>query len=199
LHYRDFLTVCLIVRQPELFPDNWIYIHDPSVQVGRIQNFKNWSKEMVPDPAMTSLGLEYFVSEGDELWSMSDTDLIALAKKELQFLKLAEPEEVVDGTVKRMRKAYPVYDSNYRQNLAIVRGYLDAIENLQTVGRNGLHKYNNQDHSMMTALLAARNICGEKHDVWAVNTELEYHEEVRVDAGKKGDEVAVPGIPRIQP
>ncbi len=190
LNYRDFLTVLLIINRKDVFPDNWIYIHTPRVYVGRIQNFKNWSQDMVPDPNMTSLGLEYFVSQGDELWTMSDMELIDLAKQELEYLKLAQPSEVVDGTVKRMRKAYPVYDSTYRHNLDIVRGYLDSLENFQTVGRNGLHKYNNQDHSMMTALLAARNICGEHHDVWAVNTDVEYQEEMRLD--KSAAEVPVP-------
>ncbi len=198
LKYRDFLTVVLIMNRRELFPDNWIYIHTPHVFVGRIQNFKNWSKEMVADPNMTSLGLEYFVSEGDELWSMSDEQLIELGKKELEFLKLAKPDEVVDGTVKRMKKAYPVYDSTYRENLAIVRGYLDAFDNFQTVGRNGLHKYNNQDHSMMTALLAARNIYGEHHDIWSVNTELEYHEEMHAEAENETAPMSVPGIPAIE-
>jgi protoporphyrinogen oxidase len=180
LRYRDFLTVVLIVRRPELFPDNWIYVHTPHVSVGRIQNFRNWSREMVADPATTTLGLEYFVSEGDELWSMPDADLVRLATHELEQLGLAAASDVTDGAVKRMKKAYPVYDSTYRENLAIVRGYLDSFTNLQTVGRNGLHKYNNQDHSMMTGLLAARNVWGgESHDLWAVNTDLEYQEEVR--------------------
>jgi protoporphyrinogen oxidase len=180
LKYRDFLTVLAIINRRDIFPDNWIYIHTPRVSVGRIQNFKNWSKDMVPDQDMTSLGMEYFVSEGDELWSMADDKLLDLARKELKYLKLAEPHEVVDGTVTRMRKAYPVYDSTYRENLAVVRGYLDAFENFQTAGRNGLHKYNNQDHSMLTALLAARNIGGARHDIWAVNTDMEYQEEIRL-------------------
>lgn len=180
LKYRDFLTVVLVVRRPELFPDNWIYVHTPHVSVGRIQNFRNWSREMVADPATTTLGLEYFVSEGDELWSMPDADLVRLATRELEQLGLAAASDVTDGAVKRMKKAYPVYDSTYRQSLAIVRGYLDSFTNLQTVGRNGLHKYNNQDHSMMTGLLAARNVWGgESHDLWAVNTDLEYQEELR--------------------
>ena len=149
---------------------------------------------MVPNPETTSLGLEYFVSEGDALWCMSDEDLLELARKELQFLKLAEPLEVVDGTVKRMKKAYPAYDLAYRDNLAIVRGYLDALENFQTVGRNGMHKYNNQDHSMMTALLAARNICGEQHDIWTVNTDLEYQEEIRIDLPQPRVELPEAGI-----
>jgi protoporphyrinogen oxidase len=180
LHYRDFLTVLAVVNRRDIFPDNWIYVHTPQVYVSRIQNFKNWSKDMVPDQATTSLGMEYFVSEGDELWAMPDDELLDLARKELQYLKLAEPYEVVDGAVTRVRKAYPVYDSTYRENLWVVRGYLDALENFQTVGRNGLHKYNNQDHSMLTALLAARNICGAQHDVWAVNTDMEYQEEIRL-------------------
>jgi protoporphyrinogen oxidase len=178
LGYRDFLTVILIVNVPELFPDNWIYIHTPRVHVGRIQNFKNWSKGMLPDLTKTSLGMEYFVNEGDEHWTMPDDQLIELAKRELELIGLARADQVIDGTVKRMRKAYPVYDSTYHEHLGIVRGYLDAIENLQTVGRNGMHKYNNQDHSMMTALLAARNILGQAHDVWAVNTDMEYQEEL---------------------
>jgi protoporphyrinogen oxidase len=179
LKYRDFLTVLLIVRRKDLFPDNWIYVHTPHIRVGRIQNYKNWSAAMLPDASTTSLGMEYFVNEGDELWSLPDAELVALAKRELEHLKLARADEVVDGTVKRMRKAYPIYDGAYRHNLDIVRGYLDSFENLQTIGRNGLHKYNNQDHSMMTALLAARNVCGARHDVWAVNTDLDYQEEVR--------------------
>lgn len=178
LGYRDFLTVVLILDAPELFPDNWIYIHTPRVHVGRIQNFKNWSKGMLPDLSKTSLGMEYFVSEGDSLWTMPDEKLVDLAKRELEIIGIARADQVIDGTVKRMRKAYPVYDSTYHEHLGIVRGYLDAIENLQTVGRNGMHKYNNQDHSMMTALLAARNIMGETHDVWAVNTDMEYQEEI---------------------
>ncbi len=184
LKYRDFMTVLLIINRRDLFPDNWIYVHTPRVRVGRIQNFKNWSLDMVPDPQMTSLGMEYFVSEGDDLWTMPDSELIDLAKQELEFLKLASANDVVDGTVKRMRKAYPVYDSTYRENLNVVRGYLDSFENLQTVGRNGMHKYNNQDHSMMTALLAAGNICGEKNFVWNVNTGMEYQEEIRIYSAK---------------
>lgn len=178
LGYRDFLTVILIISAPNLFPDNWIYIHTPAVKVGRIQNFKNWSRHMLPDQNTTSLGMEYFVNEGDALWNMPDEDLLALARREIELLGLARADRVIDGTVKRMQKAYPVYDSTYREHLGIVRGYLDAFENLQTVGRNGMHKYNNQDHSMMTALLAARNIMGESHDVWAVNSDMEYQEEI---------------------
>ena len=177
LQYRDFLTVVLIVDRPELFPDNWIYIHSPEVRVGRIQNFKNWSPEMVPDPTTTSLGLEYFVNEGDDLWSMPDSELLALGEEETARLGLVEPGSVRDGTVVRVRKAYPVYDDGYREALATIRGWLAGFENLQLVGRNGQHRYNNQDHSMLTGILAARNLAGEEHDVWAVNVDEEYHEE----------------------
>jgi protoporphyrinogen oxidase len=180
LRYRDFLTVVLILDKAEVFPDNWIYVHTPEVHVGRIQNFKNWSPAMVPNPAHTSLGLEYFVSEGDSIWSRTDAELVALATRELEALGLAKASDVIDGTVKRMRHAYPIYDSQYQESLEVVREYVDTIGNLVTVGRNGLHKYNNQDHSMMTALLAARNLSGERHDVWTVNAEEEYLEEVRL-------------------
>jgi protoporphyrinogen oxidase len=176
LHYRDFLVVSLIIKNPTLFPDNWIYIHSPQVRVGRIQNFKNWSAAMVPDPNTTCLGMEYFCFEGDALWNMKDSDLIALATKEIDQLGLAKSEEVVDGKVVRMEKAYPVYDEGYQDALNQIRKYLSTLSNLQLIGRNGLHHYNNQDHSMLTAMLAVRNILGESHNLWEVNTEMEYHE-----------------------
>jgi hypothetical protein len=176
LQYRDYLTVVLIVDVADLFPDNWIYIHSPDVRVGRIQNFKNWSPEMVPDPATTSLGLEYFVHEGDDLWSMPDDELIALGARETARLGLVDETRVRDGAVVRVRKAYPVYDDDYREALATIRGWLSSLANLQLAGRNGQHRYNNQDHSMLTGILAARNIAGERHDIWAVNVEEEYHE-----------------------
>ena len=178
LNYRDFLTVALVVRQPDLFPDNWIYVHDPGVRLGRIQNFKNWSSEMVPDPRKTCLGLEYFCFEGDGLWSMSDRELIELGTREIESLGLAKASDVEDGAVVRMQKAYPVYDSGYVEALGIVRGFTDRVENLQLVGRNGMHKYNNQDHSMLTAMLAVRNILGGNHDLWSVNADQDYQEEV---------------------
>jgi protoporphyrinogen oxidase len=178
LRYRDFLTVVLIVNRKDTVPDNWIYIHEPSVKVGRIQNFKNWSPAMVPDPEKTSLGLEYFVFEDDELWKASEAELIELATREVVQLGLVRREEIEDGTVVRMPKAYPMYDNGWTRNVDCIRNYLQSnLQNLQLVGRNGMHKYNNQDHSMMTALLAARNIMGAKYDLWAVNTEPEYHEE----------------------
>ncbi|MGL6282314.1 MAG: NAD(P)/FAD-dependent oxidoreductase [Microcoleaceae cyanobacterium] len=177
LSYRDFLIVSLIIKQPDLFPDNWIYIHSPEVKVGRIQNFKNWSPEMVPDANKTCLGMEYFCTVGDEIWQKSNEELIALATKELAELGLAEAIDVEDGTVIRQPKAYPVYDRDYRQHLQVIQDFVTSFDNLQTVGRNGMHRYNNQDHSMLTAILAAKNILGEKHDLWNVNTERSYHEE----------------------
>jgi protoporphyrinogen oxidase len=178
LRYRDFLTVVLIANQPETFPDTWIYVHEPGVRVGRVQNFKNWSPEMVPDPSTSSLGLEYFCFEGDDLWCMADDDLIALGRREIDAMGLVPASSVVDGCVVRMPKAYPVYDEDYRDRVAVVRRWLDRFDNLELAGRNGMHKYNNQDHSMMTALLAARNILGlGSFDTWKVNTDAEYHEE----------------------
>jgi protoporphyrinogen oxidase len=180
LSYRDLLVVALIVRQRHLFPDNWIYIHTPGVRVGRIQNVNNWSRAMVPDPETSCVELEYFCFEGDELWTQSDEQLIALARHELAQLGLANPSLVVDGTVVRTPKAYPVYDSTYRSHLGVVRRWLDGIPNLHTIGRNGMHKYNNQDHSMLTAMLALDNMRGAAHDLWEVNTDYEYHEHQRV-------------------
>jgi protoporphyrinogen oxidase len=178
LGYRDFLTVSLIINKADLFQDNWIYIHDSSVKVGRIQNFKNWSPEMVPDPAKTCLGLEYFCFEGDGLWTMSDDDLVKLATKELGALGLVDPNDVEDGAVVRMPKAYPVYDSVYAGAVNTIRDFLAGLNNLYLVGRNGMHKYNNQDHSMLTAMLSVKNILGANYDVWEVNVDSEYHEEV---------------------
>jgi protoporphyrinogen oxidase len=184
LKYRDFLTVVLIVDQPETFPDNWIYIHEPDVRLGRIQNFKNWSPDLVPDQSKSSLGLEYFCFEGDELWTLPDEELIAIGRREIAEIGLVRADKVIDGCVVRMPKAYPVYDDVYQEHLKVIRGWLKNLENLELAGRNGMHKYNNQDHSMMTALLAARNILGlGKYDTWKVNTDAEYHEEAT--AGEK--------------
>jgi protoporphyrinogen oxidase len=181
LRYRDFIVVALILEGEDLFPDNWIYIHTPGVKVGRIQNFNNWSKAMVPDPGRTCLGLEYFCFKGDGLWSSTDAELVELATKELKELKLAKDIKVVDGTVIRMPKAYPIYDAEYRDCLDKVRETIDPIPNLHTVGRNGMHKYNNQDHSMLTAMMAIWNMQGAKHDIWEVNTDFEYHEEQKLE------------------
>src|SRR5205814_4394600 len=182
LRYRDFLTVALVIDGDSLFPDNWVYIHDPGVKVGRIQNFKNSSPEMVADPNKTCIGLEYFCFEGDGLWSSTDEDLVELAKKELASLGMCRPEKVVDGAVVRVPKAYPVYDDEYATHVDTIRRHLAAeVPNLHLVGRNGMHKYNNQDHSMMTALLVARKIAtGSGLDPWKVNADAVYHEDVRV-------------------
>jgi len=166
------------VNQPDLFPDNWIYIHDPTVKVGRIQNYKNWSRDMVNDSGKSSLGMEYFCTPGDDLWSLSDAALVALAKEEVARIGLANMDRIEDGCVLRAPQAYPVYDADYRAALATVREFVDGLDNFQTIGRNGLHRYNNQDHAMMTGILAARNLVGcERNDLWSVNTESEYHEE----------------------
>jgi protoporphyrinogen oxidase len=179
LRYRDFLTVGLIVHDRGGFSDNWIYIHDPSVQVGRVQNYKSWSPEMVPDARYSSYGMEYFCFEGDGLWTMSDHELIELAKREIGQIGLARGVDVVDGCVIRQPKAYPVYDDAYQRHVHTIRAALEqSFPTLHLVGRNGMHKYNNQDHAMMTAMLTARNIlAGEREfDVWAVNQDAEYHE-----------------------
>ncbi len=174
LNYRDFLVVALILNGENLFPDNWLYIHTPGVQVGRIQNFNNWSAAMVPDAGRTCLGMEYFCFEGDGLWASANEDLVKKASKELEALGLAKQADVVDGTVVRMPKAYPVYDAVYRDHLDTIRATIDYVPNLHTVGRNGMHKYNNADHSMYTAMLTLENMNGASHDVWSVNTVLEY-------------------------
>lgn len=176
-NYRDFLTVCLICKGTNLFPDNWIYVHEPGVKVGRIQNYGNWSPEMVPDPGMSCLGLEYFCFEGDELWNSPDAELKALARREVAHLGLIDAAAVVDATVLRVPKAYPVYDATYRRGIARIRDFLRTVPNLQLVGRNGMHRYNNQDHSMLTAMLAARNVQGGNYDLWQVNVDEEYSEE----------------------
>ena len=176
LNYRDFITVALIVNKRDVFPDNWIYIHDPDVKLCRIQNFKNWSPYMVPDQNKTCLGLEYFCFEGDEFWTMTDEELIELGKRELEILDLVQATDIEDGTVVRIPKAYPVYDSSYQESLQIVRQFLSRIDNIQLVGRNGMHKYNNMDHSMLTAMYAVENINGANHNLWEVNEEHEFNE-----------------------
>lgn len=190
LQYRDFISVALIVDAPDLFPDNWIYVHDPSVRVGRIQNYKNWSPDMVPHAGRTCLGLEYFCTVGDALWAQPDDALLDLARRELQQLGLARAEHILDGTVVRMLKAYPVYDEGYERAVDTVRSYLAPFTNLQLVGRNGTHKYNNQDHSMVSAMLAVRNLFGEQHDLWALNADDEYYESASNPAPPVRDDVA---------
>lgn len=179
LRYRDFVMVALILKDRQLFADNWIYIHDPGVKVGRIQNFKSWSPEMVPDPALCCYGLEYFCFEGDGLWTSSDEKLIALAAEELEKLGLAARSDVLDGCVVRSPKAYPVYDDHYAASVSVIRAELERdYPGLHLAGRNGMHKYNNQDHAMMTAMLTVENILADRqlYDVWRVNEDAEYHE-----------------------
>ena len=179
LKYRDFLTVALIARSDRSFPDNWVYIHDPAVKVGRVQNFRSWSPELIPDDGMTCLGLEYFCFEGDGLWSAADADLIELAKREIDHIGLIRSQDVVDACVVRQAKAYPVYDDAYQLHVDAVRDEFETVyPTLHLVGRNGMHKYNNQDHAMMTAMLTVRNIlAGESlYDIWGVNEDAEYHE-----------------------
>ncbi|MBA2260855.1 MAG: NAD(P)/FAD-dependent oxidoreductase [Acidobacteria bacterium] len=182
LRYRDFIVVALILERDRVFPDNWIYVHAPGVKVGRIQNFNNWSEAMVPVAGRTCLGLEYFCFKGDGLWESRDADLIAQASRELQQLGLASASDVEDGAVIRMPKAYPIYDAHYRGHLETIRQFIDPVANLHTVGRNGMHKYNNQDHSMLTAMMAVWNMQGASHDIWAVNTDFEYHEEQKLES-----------------
>ena len=196
LKYRDFLIVALVVDKAELFPDNWIYIHDPKVNVGRIQNFKNWSPSMVPDPEKSCLGLEFFVNKHDHLWDMADEDLIKLAEAEVRTLGLVDFEtKVEDGSIIRVPKAYPVYDDFYKQHMTVVREYLEQeFPQIQLAGRNGMHRYNNQDHAIMTGFLAAENIAAGSnvYDLWNVNNDASYHEEVKDESEQRFGERAVP-------
>ena len=181
LGHRDFLTVALVVPEDAAFPDNWIYVHDPNARLGRIQNFGAWSPEMV-QPGRTCLGLEYFVFEGDELWDLPDDDLVALGTKELDALGLLDPSNVEAGYVVRMPKAYPIYDEHFAANVDVCRAWLAThAANVHPVGRNGMHRYNNQDHSMVTAMRTVDNLFGAAHDVWSVNVEEDYLEEAETD------------------
>ena len=195
LVYRDFITVGLLVDGlkindtgplgKKLISDNWIYIHEPDVRIGRLQVFNNWSPWLVSDPSKVWLGLEYFCNEGDSLWSLSDDAMIRLAREELAKIGIIDDAAVVDATVIRMEKTYPAYFGSY-DRFGEIREFVDGIENLFLVGRNGMHKYNNQDHSMLTAMMAVDNIaCGvtDKSNLWSVNTEMEYHEDKRSKAG----------------
>jgi protoporphyrinogen oxidase len=179
LAYRDFITVVLMLKDEQRFTENWIYIHDPGVKVGRVQNFKSWSPFMVPDPAMACYGLEYFCFEGDGLWNSSNAELVALATKEMETLGLIAAGTVTDSYVVRQPKAYPVYDQHYQQHIDTIKAGLQQLPGLILTGRNGMHKYNNQDHSMMTAMLAVKNIVAGNtiYDLWKVNQDAEYHED----------------------
>ncbi len=176
LSYRNLITIDLVIDKPELFPDNWIYVHEPSLQLGRIQNFKNWSPEMVPDAETTCLGLEYFCSDEDPIWTMSTEELVALGTREMEATGLLKGGRVIDGTAFRVPKAYPVYKRGYEAALDRLQAAVDGIDNLQVMGRYGMFKYNNSDHSILTALLAVENLFGAEHALWSVNTDTAYHE-----------------------
>ncbi|HET9729520.1 MAG TPA: NAD(P)/FAD-dependent oxidoreductase [Acidimicrobiia bacterium] len=179
LRYRDFITVALVVPEADGFPDNWIYVNDRNVKVGRIQNFGRWSPYLVKD-GRTCLGLELFVNEGDEWWTKSDAELIEIGKRELEQIGLVPASHVEAGYVVRMPKAYPFYDAHYKENVQLIASWLsEHAPNVYPVGRNGMHRYNNQDHSMLTAMLSVENIFGAQHDIWSVNVEADYHEEDR--------------------
>lgn len=180
LKYRAILVVNLVIDRKDLFPDNWVYVHSPEVSLGRLQNYKNWSSYMVPDQNHTALGLEYFCDQGDSLWTSDDEDLKKLGVRELQKLGLLDdPDKVIDGFVVRMPHTYCVYEIGYRDYLATVKEYLKPFINLQPIGRAGMFKYNNMDHSILTGFLAAENIDGAEHNLWEVNVEQEYHEEIK--------------------
>ena len=181
LRYREFLTVLLVIDVDDPFDDNWIYIHQPGVKVLRIQNFKSWSPFMIPEgETASSIGMEYFCFEGDDFWNSSDEDLVKMAGQEIEKLKLAPADKVRFGFVERVHKAYPIYDENYAERVQTIRDWLVTISNIQQVGRNGLHRYNNSDHSMLTAMRAVDNVMlgRHEHDLWSVNVESVYHEEV---------------------
>jgi protoporphyrinogen oxidase len=177
LRYRDLVLVALMTSEAEPFPDNWIYLHDPETRAGRVQNYGAWSDGMVR-PGTTCLGVEYFCFQDDEIWKMPDEQAVELATQELGRIGLIDPSKVIDGVKVLVPKAYPMYDSKYEEAVATIQAYLGQFENLETCGRNGLHRYNNQDHSMWTAILATLNhVEGAQHHVWTVNVEAEYLEE----------------------
>lgn len=176
LRHRDFLTVALAVDGADLFPDNWVYVHDPAVRVARIQNYRSWSPWMVPDQTATSVGLEYFCFDGDDLWRMPDEQLVELATRELEQIGLAGSGRVRQGWVVRVPMAYPIYDERYAARVGEIRSWVDGVANLQQIGRNGLHRYNNSDHSMLTGMCAAANLDGASHDLWEVNVDSWYGE-----------------------
>jgi len=177
LMFRSFITLILILNKREVFPDNWLYIHSPEVKVGRLQNFKNWSAEMVPDQSKTSLGLEYFCSPGDDLWNKNEAEFFQLAKEDIIKLNFAQPEEILDYTIVRMKEAYPIYQLGYQEQLRIITNYLKQFRNLQLIGRGGMFRYNNMDHSILSGIYAARNLLGAKYDLWQINADAEYLEE----------------------
>jgi protoporphyrinogen oxidase len=204
LMYRDFITVGLLLKRlkladPEkkrrLIEDNWIYIQEPDVMAGRLQIFNNWSPHLVAQPDTVWIGVEYFCYEADELWKKSDQDMASFAVQEMSKIGIVDPQDVLDSTVLRMPKTYPAYFGTY-ERFDELRKFLDSFDNLFLIGRNGMHKYNNQDHSMLTAMVAVDNIVAgstDKSAIWDVNTEMEYHE--TKDSGGR----AQPRIEQPQP
>ncbi len=180
LTYRGLVEVLLLLEGKNPFPDTWIYVHEPGLQVARIQNFRNWSPDLIPPGGGQSIGMEYFCDEGDPLWRASDEELTDLAWSELEHLQLGERRHGRTGLVVREAEAYPVYTPDYLDRLAVLRAFLDGLQNLQTIGRNGMHRYNNMDHSVLMGLYAARNIAGADHSVWSVNTARSYYEEFQL-------------------
>lgn len=185
LRYRDLLVVALILEEPDPFPDNWLYLHDPGVRAGRVQNFRAWSPEMVPVPGHACIGMEYFCSQGDETWSLPDAELVEVALRDLAALRFGDRGRLVAGHVVRVREAYPVYDGGWEEKVDAIGRALAPIANLQAAGRNGMHRYNNMDHSMLTGLLAARNVLGGRHDLWSVNADEAYLERSSVEANQE--------------
>jgi UDP-galactopyranose mutase len=199
LRYRELCLVALMVDQVEPFPDNWIYLHDPKTRAGRVQNFGAWSPSMVA-PGTSCLGVEYFCFEGDDIWEMSSSDSVAMASEELERIGLLDASRVFDGLKVRVPRAYPMYDSYYRDAVDIIRPYISQFENVTTFGRNGLHRYNNQDHSMWTAILATLNLIdGADYDVWSVNTEADYLEEGDAVEGMLDLDVSFREAPSVEP
>jgi protoporphyrinogen oxidase len=190
------VVVALIIEGADPFPDNWVYIHDPEVKAARIQNFRSWSEDMVPEADRSSIGMEYFCEEGDEMWTADDADLIKMAAREFEMLGLGKAASVKDGTVIRQAKAYPVYDDEYREALNMIRGWLSDFRNLQVVGRGGMHSYNNMDHSMLTATLAVDNILGGANDLWAVDVDQGHNEDVESSAGIGSEASSEPALVR---
>ncbi len=176
LRYRDLLVVALVLEGPDPFPDTWLYLHDPGVRAGRVQNFRAWSPELVPEADRSCLGFEYFCSAGDALWRIPDAELVRMALADLATIGFGGAGKLVRGHVIRVRDAYPVYGEDFARQLAAIRAGLAPLANLQVAGRNGMHRYNNMDHSILTGLLAARNVLGERHDLWAVNADEVYLE-----------------------
>ena len=192
LYYRDHITVNLILSRRAIFPDNWIYVHSPNVRMARIADYGNFSEEMLATKDTTCISVEYFVFAHEDLWSLPDTDLVRLATEELNTVGLVRPHEILDGFVVREKDSYPVYYVGHRPLFEKIKNYVDGLENVTLIGRGGMYKYNNQDHSILTGLLAARKYLGESHNIWEINTDEDYHEEKHIESERTadGDQIA---------